>query len=370
MSKDYAAMRLKAHGDPMAMWNILQEECRDKTAKKLARTLAEYPGFTFPSLAVAEMATSDDIAQLHTAIAGQPETVLDMTCGLGIDAFAFARAGAKITAIDIDPATAECARCNAKLTELDVDVITSDSVKWLEDNPLAHFSLIFVDPARRDSSGRHFTLADCHPDVTRILPMLMKRADTVMIKASPMLSVNELSSYNADVHVIGTTRECKEMVYVISSQSSSQITCHTVGKPAYVVENKAIQQIRQPQTGEFLLQPWPSVMKGGGAASISAWNKLHPFSHLFVSEDVPTDFPGEAFEIIDILPFNKRSIKEFSSKYPKINVATRNFPISAPELAKRLKINEGGELLVFGTTLCDDSKVLIVTRMPKKSASE
>ena len=65
--------------------------------------------------------------------------------------------------------------------------------------------------------------------------------------------------------------------------------------------------------------------------------------------------------MIEVVPFNKNGIKFIRESYPQINVATRNFPLSAPELIKKLKISEGGDNMLFGATLQDGSKVMIVT---------
>lgn len=65
MATDFNKLRLKHHGDPQKLHEILQMECRHKCAKKLASTLEECPEFIFPSLSLAEMSTSDDVAAIH-----------------------------------------------------------------------------------------------------------------------------------------------------------------------------------------------------------------------------------------------------------------------------------------------------------------
>ncbi|MDE5954098.1 MAG: hypothetical protein K2G72_05395, partial [Duncaniella sp.] len=65
MKEDFNRLRLKYHGNPSMMDEILQRECRYKTSAKLPETL-KCEGFRFPSLAVAEMATSDAVANLHS----------------------------------------------------------------------------------------------------------------------------------------------------------------------------------------------------------------------------------------------------------------------------------------------------------------
>lgn len=361
MSTDYAALRLKHHSDPAMMDAILQDECRAKCVRKLPDAV-RHSDFRFPSLAVAEMATSEAVALVHTSLARTPKRVLDMTAGLGIDSFAFASIGCKVTSIEIDPINAEALRHNIAILGLseNITVVEGDSVAWLQSSD-EFFDLIYIDPARRDNNGRHFTLTDCHPDVTAILPLLKSHCRTLMIKTSPMLNTDALKTENADVAIIGTTKECKELVFIISDHSERRISCHTVGKGNFEILPQSEQRYDIPTVGQILLQPYPAVMKAGPAVTFAEYPKLHPFSHLYTSTTVPIDFPGEAYRIDAIHPFDKRGIKAIGEKWPVINVAVRNLPITAPELAKRLKIKEGGGQILFGTTDCNGKKILIVT---------
>lgn len=370
MSEDYNRLRLKYHGDSEKLHEILQMECRHKCAKKLPETLT-CAGFMFPSLALAEMCTSDAVAEIHAGIVGQGVRVLDMTAGLGIDAFHFARNGCDVTAIELSHEAAECLSHNAKAMGLTdrVNVTEGDSVAWLAGND-EHFDVIFIDPARRNSSGRHVALKQCVPDITECMTLLMSRADRVIVKLSPMIDIAsakaELGIKHCDITVIGTSRECKEVVMIIDSSkaydadAADAICCVTVGRVEYRAGNNRDYEAGQPVIGDYLLQPYPAVMKGTGG-NVAGYKKLHPSTHLYVSECVQSDFPGLHYRIIDIIPFNKREIKTVKSLYPKINVITRNFPLPAPELVKKLNVKEGGDNMLFGATLADGSKVLIVT---------
>ena len=46
----------------------------------------------------------------------------------------------------------------------------------------------------------------------------------------------------------------------------------------------------------------------------------------------------------------------------RANVAVRNFPMSAPQLAKRLHLGDGGDYYIFGTTLATGQHVLLIGR--------
>ena len=77
--------------------------------------------------------------------------------------------------------------------------------------------------------------------------------------------------------------------------------------------------------------------------------------------DAPVeDFPGSTYRIDTVTTMNKKELKAAIGGIKKANIAVRNFPLTVAELRKRLKINDGGNIFIFATTLCDGSHVLIV----------
>jgi hypothetical protein len=62
--------------------------------------------------------------------------------------------------------------------------------------------------------------------------------------------------------------------------------------------------------------------------------------------------------------FGKKELKQFAEGIQKANLTVRNFPLTVPELRKRLKWREGGEDYVFATTLTGEHRVLIRGRKP------
>lgn len=131
MAADYSRERLAAAGDPARLDAILQAELRERAASKLPLTLS-CSEFRFPTALSAEQATGDHLAALHAALVEPESTVLDMTCGLGIDAFHIARRALSVTAIDIDSRCAEAVNMNARALGLDnVEGVCADSTEWL-----------------------------------------------------------------------------------------------------------------------------------------------------------------------------------------------------------------------------------------------
>ena len=77
---------------------------------------------------------------------------------------------------------------------------------------------------------------------------------------------------------------------------------------------------------------------------------IGPNSHLLVATRSQNGFPGREFTIDHITSLNKKALQPVLQRIKRANIAVRNFPLSAPELRKRLRIAEGGDVYLFGTT--------------------
>lgn len=368
---DAAQLRLKHHGDEHATWLVMQLECRRKAASKLPATLAN-KRFVFPTSLSAEQCTSEAVATIHARFLKQAGTVLDMTCGLGVDAFCASRVSSEVTAIDIDQAVAEAAKVNAATMGLDnIEVINADSIEWLGNND-RRFDTIFIDPARRGEGGKRlFALADCKPDVIENLELLKSRCDTLLIKASPMLDITVVTKEagpDCDIIIIGTADECKELV--VKLPGTGLITAITTGneKPFTFTrdeESTARTACSIPSVGSFLYEPFPAMIKAGSFKTIAKRlevEKLDPNVHLYHSKTSVADFPGHEFRIIDIIPFSKKAIKEVATRYQKISVTTKNFKMTAARLSAQLKNRESSTTRLFAVTACDQTLMIIAER--------
>ena len=71
-------------------------------------------------------------------------------------------------------------------------------------------------------------------------------------------------------------------------------------------------------------------------------------------------FMFDKYGEINKQPFSSKEIKKFSIDFPQINVAVRNFILSADDLRRKLKVKDGGDKRVFGCTIVDGSRQLIV----------
>ena len=299
---------------------------------------------------------------------------VDLTGGFGVDfSYIAARLGVKAMYVERQAHLCEAAKENfERLGVENAEVKNGDGVEVL--HSLSHLSLLFIDPARRDDAGNKVvSLQDCTPDVTQLQDEMLEKADFIIIKLSPMLdwhrAVSELKHVR-EVHIVSTGNECKELLLVLSSKSeenaSLKVYCVNDNQVmSYPEDDDSVVSIASDASSiAYLYEPNASLMKAGCFGVISSQygaKMLAKNSHLFVSQEPISDFPGRSFRITAVSSFNKKELKRHLSGITKANIATRNFPLSVAELRKRLKLKDGGETYIFATTLSDESHVLVIT---------
>ena len=308
---------------------------------------------------------------------------VDLTGGFGVDfSYIAARLGVKSMYVERQAHLCETAKENFERLGLKnaivkngdgvevLHTITSDQTRSLLKTS-HRLKLIFIDPARRDDAGNKVvSLQDCTPDVTQLQDEMLAKADYVIIKLSPMLdwhrAVSELSHVR-EVHIVSVNNECKELLLVLSAQEEAPLRVFCVNDDQhfgfYDSDEAAVSIVKADEVDGYLYEPNASLMKAGCFGDICQHygvKMLAKNSHLFSSQELVADFPGRTFRINTISSFNKKELKRQLAGIVKANVAIRNFPLSVPELRKRLKQKDGGDNYIFATTLSDESHVLII----------
>lgn len=355
---------------------IMQIECRKKAAKKLHTTL-QFQNFIFPTLLSAEQCTSDDLAEFHSSLINNGENVLDMTAGLGVDAFHLAQKATQVIAIDINKDVAQALSINANALGItNVTGINADSIEYLKSST-SHFNTIFIDPARRGDGGKRlFALADCQPNVVEHLELIKQHCDKLIVKVSPMLDATQVLRElpeTTELYAIGTRQECKELVVVLDFKNPTStpiLHCITLSECenrfSFTRHEEAVAKstFENINTAIYLYEPHPCVMKMQPFNILSHkynTSKLHPHTHIYSSKNYIPEFPGDCYKIEHIYPFSSRIIKEIAKDYPRANIAVRNFILSAEELRKRLKIKDDNKYRLYGVSIANGDRLLIVT---------
>lgn len=119
------------------------------------------------------------------------------------------------------------------------------------------------------------------------------------------------------------------------------------------------------ELGAYLYEPNAAVMKAGIFNALSQQfqiAKLAKNTNLFTANELHEDFPGRIFRIEAVHEFHPRKTAKELSHLENASIAVRNFPLSAEELRKTLKIKNGNACYLFGCTLWDGKKIILQTQ--------
>ena len=349
---------------------------RQKAKTKLP-SWAAVDGIVYPPHLSMEQCSSEQTARYKALIAGKGTLIVDLTAGFGVDMAFMSQGFQKAIYVERQAPLCAISSDNYKLLGLNhIEVICADGIDYL--HQLEHADLIFLDPARRDDHGaRTYGIADCTPNVLELRDELLKKADRVMLKLSPMLdwrkAVEDLGHVN-EVHIVSVDNECKELLLILSKEKKPlKLFCVNndqvfEGDQGDWLNERSIAEIRVPvpmSSQAYLFEPNASIMKAGCFTLLEQRfnvSQLDKNSHLFVSDHDISDFPGRRFTIEKTTSMNKRELKTALAGIDKANITVRNFPLSVAELRKRLKLKDGGNLYLFATTLADGQHQLFLCR--------
>ena len=204
--------------------------------KYLARAEAKLPSYAaaqciLPPLAF-EQASSEACAA-HKRIAGG--AVLDLTCGLGADAFFLARRFRRVVTLERDQTLARIAAENfRRLGATNIEVVNTSAEAYLA-QPGLHFDWVYADPDRRSGDGRKLVrLEDCSPDILSLMPLIGRTSGRLCVKNSPLFDIGEALRLfpGARVEAVSLGDECKEVV-IYADGTGPGITATALGRGSF-----------------------------------------------------------------------------------------------------------------------------------------
>ena len=344
----------------------------------------------------AESDTQEAKTGLRMSDSGESDTLVakramaDLTGGFGVDFSYLARGFSQATYVERQRHLCELAEHNMAALGLDqARIVCGDGVEYLSQMDPVDF--IYLDPARRDEHGsRTYAIEDCTPNVLELRDLLLAKSRFTLVKLSPMLdwrkAVVDFDGAVREVHIVATGNECKELLLVLGRPAQANARDSVDGAGSYrrlaphvfcVNDDQRIdydsaeytQGLRiggrpLPDAKRYLYEPNASIMKAGCFDLVEerfGVTQIGPSSHLFVSEQQIADFPGRGFAIEAVGSMNKKDTKRLLNGVKQANIAVRNFPLTAPQLRKKLKLADGGTVYLFGTTMQGGDHVLLRT---------
>lgn len=359
-------------------------ECRKKLKGKVQEWY-DNPDLIFPIRLSAEQCSSSATAEykaiLAQKIAGEEMRLADLTGGLGVDSWFFAKGAENVLYNEMQEALCRCAKYNFECLEaLNIVVsnleIQANSLKLHKLLDEFHPDIIFLDPARRSGDGKKvFLIEDCTPDVLTLRHDIFSHCRHLLIKLSPMADIkmvcSRLGNTCREVHVVAYGGECKELLIWMDREWDSEYSITAVELPGGSMLTSDSQSTKgspcRCENPKYLFEPGKSLMKAGFFELIRDYfgvEKMGISTHYYLTDDDEKaerlKMFGKVYKIISIQPLDKRTIKAVGKEYPRAEVSARNIPMDTDTLRKKLGVTSGDDAHIFGLKSDKSGNVLIV----------
>lgn len=320
-------------------------------------------GIIYPKSINLEQSSSEETASYKAAVLSrffhEANLVTDLTGGFGVDSLFFSQKFARVIYVEPDQVLLEIARHNHQvLGGSNICHHNSTAEKYLQ-SETKKSDLFYIDPSRRSQGTKTIRFQDGTPNVVDLLPVMLKEAQGVLIKSSPLLdlsvAIHELSTVFR-VIVVAVDNDCKEVLYLCRQHVTGEPEIECIDLKAQIPfvftvskEREASVVLSRPL--EYIYEPNVAILKAGAFKSIAqrfGLKKLDTNTHLYTSNEILTDFPGRVFRTNAILK-NRREIKVALPDL-QANLILRNFPGTTHELKSSLGIQDGGDKYVLATT--------------------
>lgn len=365
-------------GLPTAL--IAQQISGRKKAKDKLPDYYHTHGIIYPPNLNLEQSSSEKTALFKSEVLRSLDTdhttILDLTGGLGVDCFYFSKVFDNV--IYTDPNESLLALAKHNHLQLGASHISHHALTAAEflKTTNTRADVIFLDPSRRTASNQKvFKLSDCEPDVTELQSIIFTKTDYLLLKASPLLDLQQALKELTNVFrifVLAVDNECKELLFLCRRDYSGEpritaVNLHHQARAdfSFTLPEEKEASLFYSTPKQYLYEPNSAILKAGAfkkIASSFALEKLHPNTHLYTSNSVNLDFPGRIFRMDAKLKSDPKIIAEhFPEK--KANIITRNYPLRVDELKKKLKLTEGGDQFLIAASTEKERILCAATRI-------
>ena len=314
-----------------------------------------------------EQSSSEESAGVKAISGG---SLLDLTCGLGIDTISFSERFDRVVALERDEVLARVVRYNLGLLGIkNVEVVTTAAEDYLS-RCREHFDWIFVDPDRRSAEGKKMVrMEDCSPNVLEQMPHIERVADRLGVKLSPLFDVEEARRLFpcSEVEVVSIAGECKELnVYTKAQTEMLRIVIAGVGVWEYGFEATTAQPTTAPldvEGARYLIIPDVAMQKGRVAvAEFGRYAQIWSNNGYAFAGVLPEGkLPAKIYEIERIERYNPKQLKrEF--KGVGVEILKRDTQLSVDAVRKATGMRAGSERMIAITSIESDVWVVHIKR--------
>ena len=314
-----------------------------------------------------EQSSSEESACVKAISGG---SLLDLTCGLGIDTISFSERFDRVVALERDEVLARVVRYNLGLLGIkNVEVVTTTAEDYLS-GCKEHFDWVFVDPDRRSEEGKKMVrMEDCSPNVLEQMPHIERVADRLGVKLSPLFDVEEARRLFpcSEVEVVSIAGECKELnVYTKAQKETLRIVIAGVGVWEYDFDKAKALPTTAPldiEGARYLIIPDVAMQKGRVAvAEFGRYAQIWSNNGYAFAGVLPEGkLPAKIYEIERIERYNPKQLKK-EFRGVGVEILKRDTQLSVDAVRKATGMRAGSERMIAITAIESDIWVVHIKR--------
>jgi hypothetical protein len=347
-------LREKAGAEQVAA-ALGQVELRRRAAAKLGGDAARMY-FTRDGL---EQATRTTVARHRASrVALVGPSVVDLTCGIGGDLVAFARAGLTAAGIDVDPLRVEMARANLAALGLGGAVEVGDATQ-LDVTP---FAAAYADPARRSARGRTFHVEDWTPPWTFVESLLTGRA---CVKVAPGVP-HSLVPDGVEAEWVSDGGEVKEAVLWSPALATVVRRATVIGRSGLAtLTDEDETRAEVGPVGEFLYEPDGAVIRAGLVTAVAAGVGGHLLDRkiAYVTGDAAFHTPfARSYRVVETLPYREKQLRAAlrERNIGALTIKKRGVEVAPEQLRQRLALSGDDAATIVLTRVAGEGTALLV----------
>jgi SAM-dependent methyltransferase len=334
---------------------MTQVELRGKALEKFGDDAARMY-FTRDGL---EQATRATVARHRAArIGAAGPSVVDLTCGIGGDLVAFARAGLTTAGVDLDPLRVEIARANLAALDLGGAVSVADGT-GLDVSP---FATAYADPARRSARGRTFRVDDWAPPWSFVERLLTRAA---CVKVAPGIP-HDLVPEGVEAEWVSDAGEVKEAALWSGRLSTTARRATVIGRGGLAtLTDEDDPGAEVGPVSEFLYEPDGAVIRAGLVTAVAAGVGGHLVDRKIAYVTAPGSFRtpfARGYRVLETLPYREKQLNAAlrERQVGSLTIKKRGVDISPDELRARLALRGDRTATIVLTRVAGEGVALLV----------
>jgi len=294
------------------------------------------------------------------------QIIIDLTCGLGFDAYYFSQAGHQVTGVENDSGLVKIAQANLN----PVQVHFSDAQSF---NIASETQIVFIDPARRNPSGPKSILGQAKritnpEDWSPTWSFVKSLAENYLVIAKVAPGMVEELIGDWDAYWISADGDLVETM-LVSAGTGKRVAVLLTDQDIIEISGGSHSLVKP--VGKYLVIPNPALIRASALDYLV--NKLDAglvndhIAWLTTDSDKARSFIDPAAQVLNILELTKFADKNLASLVSKyqpgaLTIMTRGVNVEPEKLRKKLlkKPTKGGPEIILAIYRDDSGPICLI----------